>query len=149
GGTDGEVVGRGCADGDRAAGARDGRISGIGGGQRLVAGRLQRGRERADTADQGTVGRQSGLAVGAAEVDGAGVGRGRVVEGVQGRHREAEACPRDGRGRCADGEVRGGCRADGDGGAGAGDAAGAGVGGGQRLIPGGLEGGAEGANPAG
>src|SRR5205814_1685886 len=113
-GGDGKVGDRRGADRQRAARAGDGGVGRVGGGERLVAGGLHRGPTRGGAVGQGGVGRQGGLAVAAGEVDGAGVAGGRVVVGVQGRHREGERGAGRGVGRDADAEVRGHRRVDAD-----------------------------------
>src|SRR5205085_1473267 len=127
GGTDTEVGGAGGGNRDGAAGAGDRASIGVGGGDGLVARRLQRGTEGvhavvlAAARRERVVRRQHRLAVRAGEVGGAGVAGGRVVEGVQRRHREVEGRAGGRRARGTDGEVGGGGGADRDGVAGAGD----------------------------
>src|ERR671934_199418 len=134
------MVGRGRVDGDVVLGAGDRGGDGVGRGQRLLAGRLQ-GRVEALVAvvggQEAVVGRQHGLAVRAAEVDGAGVGRGGVAVGVLGG--DVEAVLDTGRGRVGevgDDQMVGRGRVDGDVVLGAGDRGGDGVGRGQRLLAG-------------
>src|SRR5205807_1673029 len=75
GGADREVGGSGGADGDAVAGAGDAAGIGVGGGQRLAAGRLERGAERAGAARERTVIGQDRLAVAAGEVHSAAIAR--------------------------------------------------------------------------
>ena len=122
----------------------------VGGRHRLVAGRLERDAERARAAGQGRVGRQAGLAVGAGQVDRAGIGRCGVVELVLGRHRDGHGrTRRDAARGGADHEVGGGRGADRDGVAGAGDRRRGRVGGRHRLVARCLERDAERARTAG
>src|SRR5207248_7833945 len=104
------VVGGGGLDRRRGA-AGDARGGRVGRRQRLAARLLEGGAEGARAAGQRVVGRQPGAGAAAGEGDRAGVGRGRVVEGVLGRHREGVGAGgrRGGAGRGAQWAVEG-CR---------------------------------------
>ena len=79
------------ADRYRSAGARDGSGQHVGRSDGLIARCLKRGAECPCAVSQCAVGRQYCLAIGAGEVDGAGITGGRVVELIQRRHGEAES----------------------------------------------------------
>src|SRR5262249_21143628 len=121
----------------------------IGGGDGLVARRLQRGAEGAGAVGQRAVARQGRLAVGAGEVDRARVAGRHVVALIERRYREGERRARGGRRRGTDREVRRGTGRGVDGAAGAGGACVGGVGGGDGLVAQRLQGGAEGADTVG
>src|SRR5207247_2015854 len=118
-GRDAEVVRRGGANRDGAAGAGDGTGRERKGGERRIAGRLER-HAAAEGVDaivgriERVVRRQHRLAVAAGEVDRAAVAGDYVVEKVERGHGRAEGRARRGRGRGRDAEVtrRGGADRD-------------------------------------
>src|SRR5262249_12605550 len=102
-GVDPEVGEGGGADGDGVTGAGDGAVGGVGGAERPAAGRLPlRARASSDVGQSAVRGQRGGPITGA-EVDGAGVAGGGVVEGVLGGDSEAEGAAGAGTGRHADG----------------------------------------------
>jgi WD40 repeat protein/tRNA A-37 threonylcarbamoyl transferase component Bud32 len=99
-----QVVGRRGID--RDSGAAGGRAADrVGGCDRLTSRRLQCDAKSAGAVGEGRVGRQHSLAITAGEMDRAGVAGSRVVEGILGRHGDAERRTRSGAAGSAHAEV--------------------------------------------
>ena len=110
----------------------------------MVANGLQGGAERADSISQRAISRQNRRAIGAREVDRAGVARRSVIELILGRDGEVESVIDKRARRRAHGEMGRGQRTYQNGIARAGNGGVGGVGRGDRLSAGGLQCGAEG-----
>src|SRR5207302_985016 len=125
--------------------AGDAAVARVGGRESLVASGLQGGAEGTGAGAQGAVRRQDALAVAAAEVGRAAVARRRVVGVMERGDGDAEGAAGGGAARSADHEMGSAVRVDVNAVTGAGDGAVSGVGGGDGLVAGRFQGGAEGA----
>src|SRR5262249_35232368 len=84
-GAGGRASDRGAGDHpDASLGVGQERVHRIGGGERLVADRLQRGAELPGAVAEGAIGGQHRLRIAAGEVDGAAVAGGQVAVGISG-----------------------------------------------------------------
>ena len=144
---DHQFAGRGRVDADAALAAIDRAGGRVRGGNRLAAGRFQRGAERMHAgvdADEGVVRRQNRNPIATSEMHRACISRGSVVERVLSSDREAMRDTCGGRRRItADEQLIGGGRVDRDARLTAFDGTGRGIGGSERLAAGRFQGGAE------